>query len=72
MAVRGAKAAKPNSVNTERTKTSISLLPRAKYRLASIKAELRLKGHNVSESHIMEALLLGTDTDAVARLLRLR
>lgn len=70
MVTRRAKTVKPRSVNTDRTKTSISLTPQAKYKLASLKAELRLKGHSVSESDVMEALIMETDAAAIARLLR--
>ena len=57
---------------SERTKTSMSLTPEAKFKLATIKAELRLRGHSVSESEVMEALLKSADAASVARILRLR
>ena len=72
MASKGIKTVKPPSVNTDRTKTSVSLHPQVKYKLASLKAELRLKGLSVSESDVMEALIMNTDTAAVARLLKSR
>jgi hypothetical protein len=70
MASRSSKTVKPRSVSTERAKTSISLSPQAKFKLASLKAELRLKGYSISESDVMEALIMDTDVSALPRLLR--
>ena len=67
-----AQTARPKSIDTERTKTSVSLAPKAKFKLATLKAELRLKGYSVSESDVMEALILSTDAATVARLLKSR
>jgi hypothetical protein len=72
VAARGSKTAKPHSVNTDRAKTSISLTPQAKYKLATLKAELRLKGLSVSESDVMEALIVNADAGTLARLLKAR
>jgi hypothetical protein len=69
---RGSKTVKPRSVNTERAKTSVSLLPQVKYKLATLKAELRLKGLSVSESDVMEALIVDADAGTLARLLKSR
>lgn len=70
MAKGASRTGKPKTVETGRTKTSISLTPEAKFKLSTLKAELRLKGHSVSESEVMEALLGATDAGAMARLLR--
>ena len=67
-----AERVKPKSVSTERTKTSVSLAPRAKFKLSTLKAELRMKGHDATESSILEALILNSDASNVARLLRAR
>jgi len=72
VATRRGKTVKPPSVNTERAKTSISLTPQAKFKLASLKAELRLNGYFVSESDVMEALIMDAAASAVARLLKSR
>jgi len=69
VATRRRKAIKARTV-IERTKTSISLLPEAKYRLSTLKAELRRKGQAVSESEILESLILHTDAATVARLVK--
>jgi len=66
-----AAKAKPKSVTTDsRTKTSVSLAPKAKFKLSTLKAELRMRGHSATESSILEALILNTDASTVARLLR--
>ena len=70
MASPGIRTVKPKTVDTERTKTSISLIPEAKFKLSTLKAELRLKGFSVSESDVLEALILGADPALMGRLLR--
>lgn len=42
---------------TRREKTSFSLTPDAKYRLTSLKADLRRRGHPITESMILETLI---------------
>jgi hypothetical protein len=45
----------------KREKTSFSLSTDAKYRLTSLKADLRRRGHSVTESSILETLILGAE-----------
>jgi hypothetical protein len=67
-----ARTRKPRNADTERTKTSVSLVPDAKYKLAHLKAQLRRDGLGVTESELLEALIMHTDAPTLARLLKSR
>jgi hypothetical protein len=57
----------------ERSKTSLSLTPDAKYKLTTLKAALRLAGFTATESSIIETLLETTDEgDLIKRLKRVK
>lgn len=64
------RTGKPKPIDTERTKTSVSLVPDAKYKLAHLKAQLRRDGLAVTESEVLEALIMHTDVTTLARLLK--
>jgi hypothetical protein len=51
--------------NVDREKTSFSLSVNAKFKVATLKADLRRRGHRATESLIVEALIEKANSDEV-------
>jgi hypothetical protein len=51
--------------NVDREKTSFSLSVNAKFKVATLKADLRRRGHRATESLIVEALIEKANSDDV-------
>lgn len=54
----------------ERSKTSFSISPDAKYKLTTLKAALRREGFSATESSIIEALLEQTSAPGLMKIMK--
>jgi len=67
-----ARGLRPIGIYRKSKKTSVSVKPETKFKLATLKAELRRQGLRASESDVIEALIDEADASKAARLLKSR